>query len=329
MAERLADVITQLHNVRQLEAVVTAMRGIAASRAQRADRCLQASKPIGGHFTCHRTGIGLAADVSIALPRRSGGPSADLSCFVLSRALPVPSASAYSRRQRATSTSDEPDRWNAWCSGRRRARSKARLVGRDGRHVDALPSFANRLTDVLYGYVASGAVAKVDVYFPRSASGSGVQVDRHSLLPIDFGRFARPIEKQVPLIALAPHIAGTSCGGICLCATLRGRHACIRSRKRSSHDGHDIGQGQHRNQAQYSFNAGASAPARRNHHGNYRACGGQRGADERTITRREDFDWNVYSAAVHQPFSRRQSPFNFRYRRAVLGAGSKSTPLLT
>ena len=46
MAERLADVVTQIHNVRQLEAVVTAMRGIAASRAQRVDRCSLASKPI-------------------------------------------------------------------------------------------------------------------------------------------------------------------------------------------------------------------------------------------------------------------------------------------
>jgi F-type H+-transporting ATPase subunit gamma len=34
MAERLADIVAQIENVRQLESVVTAMRGIAASRAQ-------------------------------------------------------------------------------------------------------------------------------------------------------------------------------------------------------------------------------------------------------------------------------------------------------
>ena len=34
MAERLADIVAQIQNVRQLGAVVTAMRGIAASRAQ-------------------------------------------------------------------------------------------------------------------------------------------------------------------------------------------------------------------------------------------------------------------------------------------------------
>jgi F-type H+-transporting ATPase subunit gamma len=40
MVERLADVVTQIQNVHQLEAVVTAMRGIAASRAQQARSAL-------------------------------------------------------------------------------------------------------------------------------------------------------------------------------------------------------------------------------------------------------------------------------------------------
>ena len=35
MAERLTDIVSQIQNIRQLEAVVTAVRGIAASRAQK------------------------------------------------------------------------------------------------------------------------------------------------------------------------------------------------------------------------------------------------------------------------------------------------------
>jgi F-type H+-transporting ATPase subunit gamma len=35
VAERLADIVTQIQNVRQLQAVVAAMRGIAASQAQK------------------------------------------------------------------------------------------------------------------------------------------------------------------------------------------------------------------------------------------------------------------------------------------------------
>ena len=73
-------------------------------------------------------------------------------------------------------------------------------------HVDAIPGFANRLAEALYGYVATGRIATVDIVFSRSGSGGGIQIDRHSLLPIDFGRFARPIEKQPPLTTLAPEL---------------------------------------------------------------------------------------------------------------------------
>jgi F-type H+-transporting ATPase subunit gamma len=72
-------------------------------------------------------------------------------------------------------------------------------------HIEAIPSVANRLADALYGYVASGVVAKVDILFSRSVSGSSIEVDRHSLLPIDFARFARPVERWAPLTTLAPH----------------------------------------------------------------------------------------------------------------------------
>ncbi len=71
-------------------------------------------------------------------------------------------------------------------------------------NVDAIPGFAERLADALYGYVATGAIVEVDIIFPRSVSGSGIRVDRHSLLPIDFRRFAQPIKPQVPLTTLAP-----------------------------------------------------------------------------------------------------------------------------
>jgi len=73
-------------------------------------------------------------------------------------------------------------------------------------HVDAVIGFANRLADALYGYVAAGTIEKVDILFARSLPGSGGLIDRHSLLPIDFSRFARPIENEVPLITLPPDI---------------------------------------------------------------------------------------------------------------------------
>ena len=71
--------------------------------------------------------------------------------------------------------------------------------------VEGIANVANRLAEVLYGYVARGAITTADILFSRSVDG-GIRVDRHSLLPIDFGRFARPRERQAPLIALPPEL---------------------------------------------------------------------------------------------------------------------------
>jgi F-type H+-transporting ATPase subunit gamma len=71
--------------------------------------------------------------------------------------------------------------------------------------VDAIPSFANRLTEVLFRFLARGAITTADILFSRSVSG-GNRIDRHSLLPIDFGRFTRSPRSQPPLIALPPEL---------------------------------------------------------------------------------------------------------------------------
>jgi F-type H+-transporting ATPase subunit gamma len=71
--------------------------------------------------------------------------------------------------------------------------------------IEAIPGFANALAEALYHYVAQGRVARADIFFSRSSSGD-IRIDRHSLLPIDFGRFVRPPQRQAPLIALSPQL---------------------------------------------------------------------------------------------------------------------------
>ena len=71
MAERLADIITQIQNVQQLEAVVTAMRGIAASRAQKARSLLagiEAYSDVISHAIAQA--LDLLPVVKTALPAR-------------------------------------------------------------------------------------------------------------------------------------------------------------------------------------------------------------------------------------------------------------------
>ena len=205
MAERLADIVAQIQNVHQLGAVVTAMRGIAASRAQKS-RALLAGIDAYSNVVSHAIGQALSllpADmIATRTPQRakSGlilfcaeqGFAGAFSERVLDAAGDVSDAIVLLVGTRGAVVANERALKPAWSTPMAAS-------------VDAIPGFANRLADTLYGYVASGAVAKVDLLFSRSISGS-IRVDHHSLLPIDFGRFERPVEAEAPLTTLAPEL---------------------------------------------------------------------------------------------------------------------------
>jgi F-type H+-transporting ATPase subunit gamma len=206
MAERLSDVVTQIQNVRQLNAVVTAMRGIAASRAQRARSLLAGieaytaviSRAIGEALT-------LLPDDIVAVPKHKGLERA-LILFCAEQGF----AGAFSERVFEAAGADLHGAVNLVVGTRGAAVANEQGISLDWpetmtTRVDGIANLANRLTDVLYGYLAKRAIAKVDILFSRSISGT-VQIDRHSLLPLDFKRFARPQHKQSPLITLAPDV---------------------------------------------------------------------------------------------------------------------------
>lgn len=207
MAERLADIVAQIRNVRQLEAVVTAMRGIAASRAQKGRSLLAGIEAYSG-VVSRAIGQALTLLESDAIGPVSHGfsqPGLILFCaeqgfagafseHVLDRASGDPGrAVTFIIGTRGTAVAREREIEPAW---------SAPMATR----VDAIPSLANRLAGALYSHVAAGTVAKVDILFPRSMSGSGIVVDRHSVLPLDIRRFARPIGKQAPLTTLSPQL---------------------------------------------------------------------------------------------------------------------------
>jgi len=206
MAERLADIVQQIQNVRQLGAVVTAMRGIAASRAQKG-RSLLAGIEAYTDVISHAIGEALSllpADWTVSAPRQATKRGLILFCAeqgfagafserVLDAAADVGSAISLVIGTRGTIVANERGITPAW---------SAPMAA----HVEAIPNFASRLADALYGYVGSGAMTTVDILFPRSEPGSGIQIDRHSLLPIDFERFVQPIEKRPPLTTLTPQL---------------------------------------------------------------------------------------------------------------------------
>jgi F-type H+-transporting ATPase subunit gamma len=207
MAERLADIVTQIRNVHQLGAVVAAMRGIAASRAQKA-RSLLAGVEAYSEVISRAIGQALnflPADAPITARRRRTKPGLILFCAEQGF------AGAFSERVLDAAAPDL-DQATVFIVGTR----GATIAGERGikpawsepiaAHVDAIASFANRLADDLYGYVADGTVEEVDLLYSRSATSTGIQVERHSLLPIDFKRFGRSRQEQSPLISLSPDV---------------------------------------------------------------------------------------------------------------------------
>lgn len=205
MAERLADIVAQIQNVRQLESVVTAMRGIAASRAQQGRSLLAGieaytqviSEAIGQALT-----LMPAEDTATTCSRRD---RRGLILFCAEEGF----AGAFSERVLDAVKNDVAGATVFLMGTRGVAVAEERGVHPDWRTpmatgAGAIPGLANRIADALYRHVADGSIVEVDVAFSHGRAGSGVQIDRHSLLPIDLARFPRQVRNLPPLTTLAP-----------------------------------------------------------------------------------------------------------------------------
>jgi F-type H+-transporting ATPase subunit gamma len=207
MAERLTDIVTKVQNIRQLEAVVTAMRGIAASRAQKS-RSLLAG--IEAYTEVISRAIGRALELVAPDGMMTSWPTSagrGLILFCAEQGF----AGAFSERVLDAAANDLGRMTNLVIGTRGAAVASERGIkiawtAPMPSHVDAIAGFANRLADALYDYVADGTITAVDIVFSRSTPGGGITLDRHSLLPIDFARFARPIETQTPITTLEPEL---------------------------------------------------------------------------------------------------------------------------
>lgn len=205
MPERLADIVAQIQNVRQLHAVVTAMRGIAASRAQQGRSLLAGIK---AYTDVISTAIGQALSLvptDGSAPIQSGRGRRGLILFCAEQGF----AGAFSERVLDAVTSDLAGATVFLVGTRGVAVADERGIrpawtAPMATHPGAIPSFVNRVADALYERVAEGTVTWVDVIFSHSHTGGSIEIDRHSLLPIDLSRFVRPVQNQPPLTTLAP-----------------------------------------------------------------------------------------------------------------------------
>jgi F-type H+-transporting ATPase subunit gamma len=206
MAERLADVVAKIQNARQLGAVVTALRGIAASRSQSA-RSLLAG--IEAYTDVVSDAIGealslLPTDGATEVGRGKGKRA--LIFFGAEQGF----AGAFSERVFEAASADLSHATVLVVGTRGAAVAAERGIKPDWSgamttRIEGITGFANALAEVLYQYVAEGLITTADIFFSRSVSGV-IRIDRHSLLPIDFGRFARPVQRQPPLTTLSPDL---------------------------------------------------------------------------------------------------------------------------
>jgi F-type H+-transporting ATPase subunit gamma len=204
MAEQLSDIVVQIRNVKQLKAIVTAMRGIAASRVQRGRSLLAGTEAYSEVIS---RAIGHALDLQPANVATTAAPGRDKRSLILFCA-EQGFAGPFSERVLEAVGGDLAGATSMIVGTR-----GATVISERGikpawwapmtTRVEGIPALANRVAEALYSYVARGAIATADIIYARPISGTN-RIDRHSLLPIDFSRFARPSARQAPLIDLKP-----------------------------------------------------------------------------------------------------------------------------
>src|SRR6266700_2777865 len=85
-----------------------------------------------------------------------------------------------------------------------RAGSASSLGSSDGYPPRDVPETIRHLTAELYGWIARGDLARVEVMFARHRQGSGATMERSLLFPVDLSSFAPGQPRLPPLHNLPP-----------------------------------------------------------------------------------------------------------------------------
>jgi F-type H+-transporting ATPase subunit gamma len=204
MTERLADISARIDGIRQLSAVVNAMRGIAAARAQQARSQLIAVDD-------YAATIAVAIGRTLALfpsgrpdgARRLTRPALVLFCAEQGF------AGAFSERILDAVGADliTSDLFLIGTRGGVVAAERgiaARWKSALPSHSAGVPKLADRIAEALYARIATGETDRLDAIFSEWQPGHGIHVNRHRLFPFNMAQFSRPPDTNAPLLNLAP-----------------------------------------------------------------------------------------------------------------------------
>jgi F-type H+-transporting ATPase subunit gamma len=208
MSAELAEVITRLDSVRQLRAVVTTLRGIAAARAQEGR-----AKLVGIRAYAEVVSAALAAaagllpdtDAPPARGRTVGQRGIVLFCAehgfagafserVLEAALGlVADAALFVVGSRGVIAAEE-------------CRIRPALSIPMASHAGAVTITARRVAEALYDRFIAARLDRVDIILMRSDPGRRPAIEARQLLPLDLGRFRSTHPSRLPMTYLRPEL---------------------------------------------------------------------------------------------------------------------------
>jgi F-type H+-transporting ATPase subunit gamma len=203
MTERLSDITAHIENVRQLEAVVTAMRGIAAAHAQQS-RKLIAGIESYANVVARAIGEALMFALSDQKPAveaeekrkllilfcAEGGFCGNLSDRVLDATAGLAHHAVYVVGSRGITKAEERGLAPVWTT------ASANQLG-------AVPLIAERIAAALYRGVAAGQYLRAEILYPKPVAGGAFMVERQQLIPVDMRQFPVASRPQPPLLNLS------------------------------------------------------------------------------------------------------------------------------
>jgi F-type H+-transporting ATPase subunit gamma len=202
MTERLAETTRRIGNLHQLETVVTAMRGISASRAQQAQGMLRGLR---AHAAVLAGAIGQALGLVAEAPRAIVGGAHRSAVIVFCAEQGF--VGAFTDRVLDALGNSVATRDVFLIGLRGAALAGERAISLYWHtamvpHPSLIPTLAGRIADALYDWLSDRADHHVEVIVPTWSPGGGVVPERRSLLPFDYRRFAVTTSDQPPLTTL-------------------------------------------------------------------------------------------------------------------------------
>ncbi|MFL9913742.1 F0F1 ATP synthase subunit gamma [Paraburkholderia sp. RL17-337-BIB-A] len=203
MSGKLSEIESRSATARQLDAVIGAMRGIAAARSREAQKRLpgirSSASTVGaaiGAVLAHGAGAPArapadAAQIAIALCAEQGFVGA-FNEQILDHVLPRLATAHCELLLVGT-------RGGIAASGRHLAFAWSSPAAS---HADDVPALANRITDALYGRLERRAVTNVTVIHAVPGIAAHIEIVEHRLIPFDFSRFEVARSSQPPLLTL-------------------------------------------------------------------------------------------------------------------------------